>query len=398
MRFVDYWLGVPLCFLLSAVNALTRALGLRAGPVKNLNPKIAFIKLSEMGAIILSYPLLARVKKDQPGAELFFITFERNKSIFRLFPGLVKEENILTIREAGVMAFVGDMFGVIRRMQREKIDIAFDLELFSRFTAILAYLSLAVKKAGFFRYNYEGLYRGNFLTHRVQYNPLNHTAKSYLSLWQAAQEEGKFTPELGENIEDKDIFLPEITPGIKELDKARAALKEFGIGENNRVVLLNPGEGMLPLREWPLENFISLSKKILEDSSNFVVLIGTKEAAKKAASLIEKTGSKRCVSLIGKTETAGLPAFFTVSEALIANDCGLAHIAALSAIKKFIIFGPESPRVFGPLGKNNFFIYRELACSPCLSALNHRKSSCRDNKCLKTISWESVYSLIKEHL
>ena len=399
MRFVDYWLGVPLCFSLSAANAVMRALGLHGRPVKNAPRKVMFIKLSEMGAIILSYPLLMRVKKDRPGIELFFITFKRNKSIFRLFPGLIKEENILTIRESGLLAFIRDTFGVIRRMQRERIDIAFDLELFSRFTAILTYLSMAGKKVGFFRYNYEGLYRGNFLTHRVQYNPLIHTAKSFLSLWQAAQERGKFTPELGEKIEDdKDIILPEIIPDIKGLEKAKTVLREFGIGESNRIILLNPGEGMLPLREWPLENFINLSKKILEDNGNYIVLIGTKEAAKKSDFLIEKVGSKRCISLIGKTETVDLPAFFNVSEALIANDCGLAHIAALSAIKKFIIFGPESPRVFGPLGANNFFIYCELACSPCLSALNHRKSSCRDNKCLKAISWESVYSLIKQHL
>jgi ADP-heptose:LPS heptosyltransferase len=396
MRVIDYWLGVPLCFLLSAADAMGRVMRITGRPVKNAHRKMMFIKLSEMGAIILSYPLLARIKKDRPEADIFFITFQRNRDVFRLFPGLIKEENILTIRDSGPAAFITDTFRAIRRMRREKIDIIFDLEFFSRFTAILAYLSVAGKRIGFHRYNYEGLYRGNLLTHRVQYNPLMHISKSYLSLWQAGQERQKTSPELKEKIDDKDTVLPEIIPAQNELEKVINTLKGLGIGRDNRVFLLNPGEGMLPLREWPLENFVELSKKILKDKNNYVVLIGTKEAAKKAEELLKRVNNEQCLNLVGKTEIADLPALFTVSAGLIANDCGLGHIAALSKIKKFIIFGPESPHVFGPLGVNNFIFYSGLACSPCLSALNHRKSSCRDNQCLKAISWESIYGLLNQ--
>jgi len=114
--------------------------------------------------------------------------------------------------------------------------------------------------------------------------------------------------------------------------------------------------------------------------------------------LLEAVNHPHCISLVGKTEVSELPTLFNLSEALIANDCGLAHIAALSAIKKFIIFGPESPQVFRPLGRNNFVIYAQLACSPCLSAFNHRKSSCKDNQCLKAITWENVSNLISQQL
>ena len=396
MRVIDYWLGIPLCFLLSVAGAAGRAMRLTGRTAKDAPRKVMFIKLSEMGAIVLAYPLLARVKKYRPEAEMFFITFQRNRDIFCLFPGLIKEQNILTIRDSGPAAFIIDTFRVIRRMRREKIDIIFDLEFFSRFTAILAYLSAAGKRIGFHRYNYEGLYRGNLFTHKVQYNPLFHISKSYLSLWQVVQEREKTSPELGEKVEDKDIILPEIIPAQNELEKAKNTLKGFGVGQDSRVFLLNPGEGMLPLREWPLENFISLAKKILEDKKNYIVLIGTKEAAKKAGELLKEVNSKQCINLVDKTEIAELPALFSVSAGLISNDCGLGHIAALSKIKKIIIFGPESPRVFGPLGVNNFIFYSELACSPCLSALNHRKSSCRDNKCLKAIGWETVYSSINQ--
>lgn len=390
MRFVDYWVGIPLCFLLSLSAGL--------GKANSKKPrKAAFVKLSEMGAIILAYPFLSAVKKGLPDGEMFFVTFQRNKDIFQLLPGMVKDKNIFTIRDnAGFSAFIADTFQVIRRLRREKIDIIFDLEFFSRFTAILVYLSGAVKRIGFFRYNYEGLYRGNLFTHRVQYNPHLHISKTYLSLWQVMKEEKeKISPDLGEKIEDKDIILPQVVPGEKESVEIKNILNESGVAAGSRLFLLNPGEGLLPLREWPLENFISLSKKILEDNRNYILLTGTKEAAKKAESLLKAVNNQRCVNLVNKTQISQLPALFAVSEALIANDCGLAHIASLSPIKKIIIFGPESPRVFGPLGMNTCVFYSELACSPCLSAFNHRKSSCKDSKCLKEITWESVYSFIK---
>ncbi|MFA5156564.1 MAG: glycosyltransferase family 9 protein [Candidatus Omnitrophota bacterium] len=398
MRLVDYWLGVPLCFALSIVDVFVRLTGLGRQTAKLLPRKIAFIKLSEMGAIILAYPLLTAAKKELPQADIFFVTFRRNRSVFSLFPGLVKDSNIITIRESGPFAFIADTFAAIRRLRREKIEVLFDLEFFSRFTAILSYLSAAKKRVGFYRYNYEGLYRGSLFTHRLQYNPLLHISRSYLSLWQALKTDKKVSPELAEKVNDKDIVLPQPAAPAEMVEKTRAALRQAGIGENSRVFLLNPGEGMLALREWPLENFACLAKKILADNRNAVVLVGTKEAAKKGGLLLEAIGSSRCTSLIAKTEVPDLLALFSISEALIANDCGLAHIAGLSTIKKFIIFGPESPAVFGPLGKNNFVFYSGLACSPCLSALNHRKSSCRDSRCLKAISPDSVYNLILQNL
>ena len=178
----------------------------------------------------------------------------------------------------------------------------------------------------------------------------------------------------------------------------RDRLKEFGIDKENRLFLVNPGEGILPLREWPLDNFISLCKKLLEDVNNYIIIVGTKMALNKAKSLYSAIKSKRCINLVGETTLPELLELFNISNALIINDCGLGHLASLTSIKKFIIFGPESPEVFGPLGKNNYTIYSRLPCSPCLSVFNHRKSVCKDNKCLKRIKPEDVYDLIMKSL
>ena len=82
-RRIDFWVGVPLCFLLTIVHRVLKAACFkkrRAGLVK----KIVFVKLPELGAIILAYPLLLKVKNEYPSAELFFVTFNRNKGVVKL--------------------------------------------------------------------------------------------------------------------------------------------------------------------------------------------------------------------------------------------------------------------------------------------------------------------------
>ncbi|MDD5005856.1 MAG: glycosyltransferase family 9 protein [Candidatus Omnitrophica bacterium] len=398
VRKIDYWIGVPLCFMFSVVNSISRFIPFRRKP--NATPrKILFIKLSEIGSIILSYSLIDLARKEYPQAKIFFLTFERNKSIFELLK-VIPEENILIIRESPPHLFIWDTLRVIRKLNREKIDIAFDLELFSRFTAILAYLSSADKRIGFYRYHFEGLYRGNLLTHNIGHNPLIHISKSFLSLWQVVAMPEKMSPELERKVEDREITLPKASAPKETIEQMYKRLSEFGVNDRSKIFLINPGDGMLPLREWPLENFIVLSKKILEDGKNYLIIVGKDENSKDRKSLLlyDALKDKRCINLCNNTTLSELLALFYMAVALIANDSGVTHISSLTPVKKFIFFGPESPQIYSPLGENNWIIYSDFPCSPCFSAFNHRNSSCRDNNCLKAIKPEQVFALLKNHL
>jgi len=394
MRYIDYWLGIPVCFLLSALNRLSVIV---SPPYKRKagNKKILFIKLSELGAIILAYPLLKRAKGDYPGSEAFFLTFKANKQIFEVLNGIIPEDNILTIRDKPAMGLFLDTFRVIKKIRKEKIDVVFDLEFFSRFTAIITYLAGAKKRIGFYSYKFEGLYRGNLLTHNIQYNPLLHISKSYLALWQAIKEGKKDSPDLGVPVEENDLALPRFVSTASVAQQVKGKLGGAGAERESRLFLLNPGEGILPLREWPLDNFSVLAEMILKDSRNYIILVGT--ASEKGGKLYKRLNNKRCINLIGKTSIPELLELCIISKALIINDCGLAHIASLTSVKEFIFFGPESPQLFCPLGKNSWIIYSNLPCSPCLSAFNHRLSVCRDNKCLTIIKPEDVYNLVMAH-
>jgi ADP-heptose:LPS heptosyltransferase len=394
MRNIDTWIGVPICFLLSILDRIILFLRLNNIKEKELPKKILFIKLAEMGAIILSYPLLHKIKKTYPDSEIFFLTFQKNKCIFEVLGGVVSSENILTISKRSIWTVVKDAFKIIRFLRKVKIDVVFDLEFFSRFTAILSYISGAPRRIGYSRYNFEGLYRGSLLTHNVRYNSLVHITESYFSMFQVMKERSSYSPALCEDIKTEDIILPRYVSQVDTNTIIEDMLSRYKVSSASRIVLMSPGEGLLPLREWPLESYVSLANKTLVAENTVVFIVGATEFSEKAEYMCASVKNARCVNLSGKTTLPELLTLFELSHLLVTNDCGLAHLASLTKIKQFVFFGPETPVIFGPLGDNNMIMYSGLSCSPCFSVFNHRNSACRDNKCLKMISVDEVYKLI----
>ena len=86
---------------------------------------------------------------------------------------------------------------------------------------------------------------------------------------------------------------------------------------------------------------------------------------------------------------------FHTADLLITNDGGPGHFASLTPIKTFAFFGPETSKLYGPLGNTVGVVARSyesgIACAPCLSAYNHRQTFCDgDNQCLKRIAPDPV--------
>src|SRR3989338_3532148 len=115
MRWVDYWVGVPICFLLSIVVSIERLFGLRKVK-KDFRPKkILFIELSEMGSAILAYSAMKKAK-ELFDAKIYFMIFRENVESVRLL-GIVPEDNIITIRSKSLFLFFVDTIIAVFKMR-----------------------------------------------------------------------------------------------------------------------------------------------------------------------------------------------------------------------------------------------------------------------------------------
>jgi len=396
MRSVDRKLGAPLCFFLSCVHGVRRIF---SKPRLIRDPeKILFIELSEMGSMVLAYSLFKKTKELFPKAELYFLTFKENRHAVDIL-GIIPGENVITVSSRNFFSFFFTSLRAVGKLRRLKISVALDMELFARFTAILSYLSGARNRVGYYRYHNEGLYRGNVLTHKVAFNPHIHMSQNFLNLVYALSSSSQDAPLTKRFLSDYEIVVPRIQAApdsrMRILRKLREENKD--ITSDKKIVLLNPNvSDIVPVRRWPMENYIELAKRLLQHEGVFILVTGVKSEKEHGDDLCEAVGSERCLNLAGKTTFFELIDLYHLADILITNDSGPVHFSVMTDIKTFAFFGPETPGLYGPLGKNCRVFYSGYGCSPCLSAFNHRKSPCTDNRCLKAITVEEVYREVKE--
>ncbi|MBI3500267.1 MAG: glycosyltransferase family 9 protein [Bacteroidetes bacterium] len=394
IRKIDFWLGQPICFFLTLFRT--------SFPSTASKPKkIVFLKFIEQGATVLAYGAIKRATEIVGRENVYFCVFANNRPILDILE-IIPQENIITLSDKSLLSFIFDSFFAIRKIRREKIDSVIDMEFFSRASAIFSFLTRARTRVGLHRFKSELPYRGNLMTHRIQYNPYLHTSIFYCSLVEASLQNPSEVPMMKIPQRNFSTSLPIFTPKEQErkemLEKIQNSFSPFRDGA--KLILLNPNASdLLPLRKWESEKFIVLGKKILAENSNArIIITGAPSEQKDAEEICRQIGSEKAISFAGKTTLRELLTLYSLSDILVTNDSGPGHFSSLTTIRTIILFGPETPKLFGPISPNTYVIWKELVCSPCVNVFNHRFSPCNNNVCMKTITVEEVYSAVKSHL
>jgi ADP-heptose:LPS heptosyltransferase len=396
IRVLDYWLGVPLCAVLTLFR---RLLGERTTPPK----RILFLKFIEQGATVLAQDAIRRATLHAGRENVFFCVFETNRAILDLL-GVIPPENILCIRDRRLGVFVLDFLRALLTMRRRGVDTVIDMEFFSRASAIFAFLSGATTRAGLHRFTGELPYRGDLMTHRVQYNPHLHISLQYAILVEAAMHSPVDAPLLkvpAAEIASTQVALPTFVPTTDEQTRVRALIDEAGdASPADPVVLLNPNASdLLPLRKWERTKFVDLGRKILTAYPRARLVVTGAPAEREAAEqLCRDLNSPRTVSAAGRTSLRDLLTLYTLANVLVTNDSGPAHFASLTSVHTVVLFGPETPLLFGSLAPATTIVWKQLACSPCVSVFNHRLSPCDNNLCMQLITVDEVFTAVDRAL
>jgi ADP-heptose:LPS heptosyltransferase len=397
MRQIDYYAGIPLCFIGTLYNKCKNFFFKRAKkPLKN----VLLCELSEMGSTILVDPAMKKLRKET-NVNLFFVIFKKNKASLNLL-GTIPEKNIFTIREESLVSLIVDTLRFLFWARTNNIDTVIDLELFSRFTALITGFCGAQRVVGFHSFFNEGLYRGDFLTHKVAYNNYLHISKNFIALVNALIDNNGEIPYSKRAISDDEIILDKAVVTKEEKDAIREILKDHHSAYDknwHHIILINPNASQLLIqRKWPYKHYSKLIKMILATNERILIYItGAPEEKLEAEALKSSVGSSRCINFAGGTTFSQLPALYSVCALLITNDSGPGHFSAVTDIKSYVFFGPETPALYGSLG-NSTPLFAGLACSPCVSAANHRKTACLDNKCLQVMQPEYVMDIITSDL
>lgn len=377
---IDAWLGLPLC-VAAWVLSLPRRLLARPPARRTRANRILVIKFLGMGSVLLSTPLLRRLRKAHPEARISFLTFAANAPLVRRLPGV---DEVIVVQTGGLSALLRQVPTLLLRLRRRRFDVAVDLEFYSRLSNLVAWGSGARRRVGFF---VRARWRGSLLTDPVYFNATLPIGEAVLALARplgaehAPPVEPPDAPSLGEY----------------ELRAAEARLLTLGVPERGAVVVVNVNASDLcDERRWPPERFARLVESFDERIARIdrFVFIGTAREAPVVQSVLSEIEPEllpSCLDLCGRTSLVELVVLLRRAALMVSNDSGPLHLAASLGRPTVSFYGPETPRLYGPVGERHLVFYAGHWCSPCLSVYNAKIAMCDgENECMRQIGLEQV--------
>jgi len=324
------------------------------------NRRILIIRLSSIGDIILTTPVLRAIKNEYPDAMIHFLTMDTYQDAISGNPDIDR----LILFPPKKCRGVAGIYRFSRSLQGTHYDLIIDLHAKIRSRLISLFVAGRV-----LRYKKRRLWKSILVPLGwVRYHVDDTIVRSY---FKPLEKINVFYS--GENLT--------FSFGPEDLEKVR---------QYQNAVALAPGAANRT-KQWPAENYAGLGG-LLEEP---VVLIGGEKDREACRQIANSIGS-RCVNLAGRLTLKESGALISLSKFVVSNDSAAFHMARGIAKKAFVIFGPTDPAMF-TYDENAVLIYAALSCSPCSL---HGDKQCPKGHfdCMKLLTPEVVHGLIQKHL
>ncbi len=342
------------------------------------NLKILVVRLDRMGDVVLSLPAIEAIKNRFPNAFLSVMVRPYTREIVEGHP-LVDEVIPYFYEKKGRHSSLIGGLRFVREIVKRHFDIAFILHPSNR-SHLVPFLAGIPYRIGL------GSHAPFLLTKRVP--DRRHEGKKHESDYALDVVRAFGIQPLAE----KKILIATFA---EHESKASRILEDTFAGGGDELIAFHAGASC-PSKRWPEERFAELGKKVLENSSYRVVIVGGKEDEALGQTLKATLGEK-AVDLTGKLSLKELAALLKRCRLMVSNDSGPAHIAAAVGTPVICIFGRNQaglgPLRWRPLGKSHEILHKDVGCVVCLA---HRCTI--GFECLQAITVEEVFSKLKQML
>lgn len=112
------------------------------------------------------------------------------------------------------------------------------------------------------------------------------------------------------------------------------------------VVIVHPGCGFAA-RHWPVDRYAAVARR-LAGAGRRVVVTGSAAERSLATRLVAAAGLPDDSMLAGHTTLSQLAALVADASLIVCGDTGIAHLATAYGTPSVVLFGPVSPRHWGP--------------------------------------------------
>ena len=338
---------------------------------------ILLIKLSALGDVVHTFPVLNKLRRRYPAARLDWLVTPGIADLVRHNPAInnviefARDERSAPWRPAPYLSAAR----LMATLRAAKYDLVLDLQGQLR-SAFFAFTSGAPVRIGFEkpradvwqtlsrpipdearRHAWRGAREGSYLAYTDHIAVPNldvHPVERYLGVG----------PMLGLDDGAPDFSFP--IP--KEANARIDALLDYYDVAKSRIVVIAPGTNW-QTKEWRREGFAEVARHFLQKRFAVTLIGSERERAicDEVASL-----SPGAVNLSGETTLSELAALIARAALCVSNDSGPMHLTTALGRPVVSVFGPTDPVWAGPYRRDGAVLRAGSACSPCYLRLLSR--------------------------
>jgi ADP-heptose:LPS heptosyltransferase len=311
-------------------------------PLKKPIHRILFITLSNIGDVILTFPVFDVLRDEFPDAEIDIVMGARAVPLFEHNPNIHK---IWIYKKKQPLP---RLLGWLKELRDRRYDLVVDL----RHTAIPLFIG-AKNKTSFL----------------VSHRPDQH--KRDVHLYRLKEIFDFPNKERAKNA----VFLTD--------EVAHSIPGQWG----TNFIILSPGAANHNKR-WPTVKMAQLADFLSEQYHSRVIFVGGADD-KTIVRTIQDKMKTQSTDLSGDLTLLQLAHMITRCRLFIGNDSGPMHLASYLGKPVLALFGPTDPKLYGPWSPHAHFIKKKTDCAACLNP------KISEHSCMEAITFEDVKSAFK---
>ncbi len=150
-------------------------------------------------------------------------------------------------------------------------------------------------------------------------------------------------------------------------------------GSGARRVAVCPGAEFGSAKRWFPERFAEVIERVSGTCAVEWVLVGVSKDAPAGEAIEAALPRGKGIVLenwIGRTKLEELLDCLRGCDALLTNDTGTMHLAAMLGVRVVAVFGSTEPRLTGPIGVGHAVLQHRVPCGPCFQRECHLDLEC----------------------
>ncbi len=324
-----------------------------------------------IGDAVMTIPAMRELRRIFPEAKISLHTRSWSEAIFRDSDFI---DQIIPIEQSG--GSLKTLYREARNWRLRKFDVAI-LFTNSFHTALLSKLGRVRKSYGF-----KNEARSFLLTNPVdmpKWKNEKHQVFYYLHLIGEVERDVHGTLTGANSVPRFDLTVSD-----QRRVEARQMLERIGVDLSKPTVALGVGSANSRAKRWPARNFSGLCDRLQDELNAEVILIGSKDELEISNEVEDRSKLKPKI-LTGKTNLTEAVAILAISDLLVSNDMGLAHVSSAVGTKTLTLFGPTNPITTRPW-ISEIIVRDDVDCSPCML-----RDCPIDHRCMTRITPDFVF-------